>query len=99
MLKRDSVWLGALLGLIAPIFGMWLFKVYKFGIFTLQETAKFMMVEPGHKTLTVALSLSLLINALFFTIYINTSRDKTAKGLFITTVLYGLLILSIKTFS
>lgn len=29
MLKRDSVWLGALLGLIAPIFGMWLFKVYK----------------------------------------------------------------------
>ena len=97
--KKDNFIFGALLGLIAPVVGMWLFKAYKFSIFTISETFQFMRVEPGHKTLTVALSLSLLLNALFFTIYINTNKDKTAKGIFVTTLVYGLIILSIKTFS
>jgi hypothetical protein len=55
-------------------------------------------VEPGYRTLSVALSLSLLLNALLFTIYINSGRDHTAKGIFVTTLIYGLLVLSIKTF-
>jgi hypothetical protein len=33
-----------------------------------------------------------------FTIYINTNKDNTAKGIFITTLIYGLIVLSIKTF-
>jgi hypothetical protein len=57
-----------------------------------------MYLEPGFKTLTVALTLSLLLNALLFTIYINSSKDKTAKGIFATTMVYGLIVLIIKTF-
>ncbi len=96
--KKDNLTLGIIIGMIAPVLGLLLFKWYKFGIFTFKETFDFMRLEPGHKTLSVALTLSLLLNALFFTIYINTSRDKTAKGIFISTVLYGITVLLIKTF-
>ena len=96
--KKDSITLGFILGLITPILGIILFKIYKFGIFTYRETYDFMRLEPGHKTLSVALTLSLLLNALLFTIYINSAKDNTAKGIFISTVLYGMVVLLIKTF-
>jgi hypothetical protein len=97
--KKDNFILGLVLGTLAPMVGVILFKFYKFGIFTWKETLQFMMVEPGYKTLSVALSLSLLLNALLFTIYINTNKDYTAKGIFVTTLVYGLFVLSTKTFA
>ena len=96
--KKDNFVFGLVLGTLAPLIGLALFKVFKFGIFSWQETFQFMLVEPGYRTLTVALSLSLLLNALLFTIYINTERDLTAKGIFVTTLVYGLFVLSVKTF-
>ena len=98
ILKKDNFLLGIVLGLIAPLLGMLVFKTYKFNVFTYKETFQYMYMEPGFKTLTVALTLSLLLNALLFTIYINSNKDKTAKGIFITTMVYGLLVLIIKTF-
>jgi len=38
----------------------------------------------------------LLANAILFTIYINTHRDKTAKGIFVATLLYGIFVLVYK---
>jgi len=96
--KRDDIKLGVILGLIAPLIGILLFKLYKFSVFSFKEVFQFMMVEPGHKTLSVALSLSLLLNALLFTLYVNSGRDKTAKGIFITTLVYGVSVLLLKTF-
>ena len=97
--KKDNFMLGIVLGLIVPMLGLVIFKVYKFGIFTFKETFQFMLLEPGYKTLSVALSLSLLLNALLFTLYINSAKDATAKGIFATTVVYGLVILLIKIFA
>lgn len=97
--KKDNFLLGIVLGLIAPLMGILLFKFVKFSVFSFKETFEYMMLEPGFKTLTVALTLSLLLNALLFTIYINSSKDKTAKGIFVLTVIYGLLVLIIKTFT
>jgi hypothetical protein len=96
--KKDSVLLGLILGAFDPLMGLVIFKMYKFSIFSFAETFQYMVVEPGYRTLTVALSLSLLLNALLFTIYINSAKDNTAKGIFITTLIYGLIVLSIKTF-
>lgn len=96
--KKDNFYFGLLMGAIAPLLGIVLFKFYKFKPFSLKEVIQFMLVEPGFRTLSVALSLSLLLNAALFTIYINTGRDNTAKGIFVTTVLYGAVILLIKTF-
>jgi hypothetical protein len=99
MFKRDSFVMGLIMGLIAPMLGIILFKMYKFTTFSFKEVFQFMYVEPGFKTLTVALSLSLLLNALIFTIYINNHKDNTAKGIFVTTLVYGLIVLGIKTFA
>ena len=71
ILKKDSILLGLILGAFAPLMGLVIFKMYKFSIFSFKETIQYMVVEPGYRTLTVALSLSLLLNALLFTIYIN----------------------------
>lgn len=97
-MKKDSIVLGCVLGFIGPLIGVILFKVYKFNVFTFKETFQFMFYEPGHKTLSVALSLSLLVNAALFTLCVNTHTDKTAKGIFAVTVFYGIAVLLIKIF-
>lgn len=98
ILKKDNFLIGIVMGIFAPVLGLFLLKIYKFGIFTFSETWQYIMLEPGYKTLSVGLSVSLLLNALLFTIYINSGKDNTAKGIFVTTLLYGLIVLSIKTF-
>ena len=95
--KKDNFIFGMILGFVAPILGLLLFKMYKFRVFSYKETFQFMIYEPGYKTLTVGLSLSLFLSALMFTLYINSGRDKTAKGIFVTTMIYGLFILIVKT--
>lgn len=96
--KKDSLPFGLVLGAIAPMLGLLIFKMYKFGIFSYKEFFQFLVVEPGYRTLSVALSLALLANALLFTIYVNFHKDKTARGIFVFTLIYGLIILLIKTF-
>ena len=44
-------------------------------------------------------SLSLLANVVLFTLYVNTHRDETAKGIFAITLLYGIGILVLKLFN
>lgn len=98
MFKKDNFTFGLLLGLIAPLAGLLMFKLTKFESFSISDTLQFMLNESGYRTLTATLSVSLLANAILFTIYINKKVDKTAKGIFVTTLVYGLFILLIKTF-
>ena len=97
--KKDNFALGALLGFVGPLIGLLIFKFTKFAEISFLDTIKYMYLEQGHKTLSVAMSLALLVNAVLFTIYINGKKDKTAKGIFVLTCVYGLAILLIKTFS
>jgi hypothetical protein len=97
--KKDNFVFGSILGFIGPILGIIIFKMTKFKSFTFTDTFSFMWQEQGHRTFSVALSLALMVNALLFTIYINSRKDKTAKGIFALTCIYGLLVLCLKTFS
>jgi hypothetical protein len=96
--KKDKFWFGCILGLIAPLLGLLIFKFYKFPLDSYSDVFYFMIHQQGHLVLSAALSVSLLLNAILFTVYINTLRDNTAKGIFATTMFYGLIILLIKTF-
>ncbi len=98
ILKRDTIKLGLLLGFVGPLLGIFLYKFVKFKIFTFKETFQYMLYEPGHKTLSVALTLALFVNAVLFTIYLNTRKDKTAKGIFLVTLVYGVVVLFLKLF-
>ena len=98
ILKKDNFIFGFIMGMLAPFAGFAIFKYKKLGPLSYIEALQYLIAEPGHRLLTVAISLSLLANAVLFTIYINAHIDKTAKGIFVATLIYGLTALSLKTF-
>jgi|SRR6476469_2489777 len=95
MLKRDQLGLGIVLGILAPILGLLIYYFWKFyPTFTLTE---FFTVLALQKSLISGIvSFALIANAVLFTIYINTRRDKTAKGIFIITCIYAIGALVLK---
>lgn len=98
ILKKDNFIFGFIMGMIAPFVGFAVFKYTKLQSLNYWEALQFLFVQPGHKLLTVAISLSLMANAILFTIYINARIDNTAKGIFVATLIYAVTALSIKTF-
>ena len=92
--KRDSFWLGTVLGLVGPIVGFTIFKLLKYRMFSLKEMYQWMTMN--HNLITAWISVSLFANALLFTLYVNAKIDKTAKGIFAVTVLYAVTALLIK---
>jgi hypothetical protein len=96
MLKQDKVLLGVILGLLAPIIGLliyfYVFFVPKgFGFSTFLE----MMIE-NRRLIPKILSISLLANGIVFFPYTRTRRDQTAKGIFLITMVYAMVIILLK---
>jgi hypothetical protein len=92
--KRDNLKLGIILGLIGPILGLVVIYFIKFSEITFGEFL--VLFSEENRLITSMGSLSLLANVILFTLYINTHRDKTAKGIFIVTLLFGIAILLLK---
>jgi hypothetical protein len=91
---KDNLKLGLILGLFGPLIGLVVvyfiqFPSYKFFDF-LDEFIH------NNKLITSVGSLSLLANVVLFTLYLNTHRDNTAKGVFVITLVYGIAILVLK---
>jgi Na+-transporting NADH:ubiquinone oxidoreductase subunit NqrB len=84
MFKIDKLVYGIVLGLLCPLIGLVALKFKKFGMLTFEEVFQFVYVQPGHQILTF---------------YANNKRDNTVKGLFISSLVYGLVILGIKFLS
>ena len=92
--KKDNLRLGLVLGLIGPLLGLAVIYLIKFRSFTFMEFLTTFMND--NRMITSIGALSLLANAILFTIYVNTHRDETAKGIFAVTVIYGIGILILK---
>ncbi len=96
MLKRDNRKLGLVLGFIAPFLGFAIYYLLRFRLFSVKEYLQVLMMEKS--LLSGVISMSLLANAIIFTIYINARKDKTATGIFIATCIYGVAALIFKWF-
>lgn len=96
ILKKDNLKLGLLLGILGPLFGLAIVYFVKFSSYSLADFLDYFFHD--RRLITSIGALCLLANAVMFTIYINTHRDKTAKGIFATTLVYGIAILVIKVF-
>jgi len=94
--KKDNFWLGTIIGFISPIVGFAVFKMIKYERFTLMEMYQWMTMN--HNLITAWISVSLFANSLLFTLYVNARIDKTAKGIFVVTVIYAVAALLIKFF-
>jgi len=95
-LKQHPFLAGIIIGIASPIVGIFIFYLWKapsaqFGYF-LQTMLS------SKSLLTAAISFSLLINAIAFTWAVNTRKDKTAKGIFIVTLIITIPALIYKIF-
>jgi len=95
ILKKDNLKFGILLGILGPLLAM---VIYYFWVFsrTISFREYLYVLRTNLQLLTAISSISLLANAVLFTIYINTHRDKTAKGIFVATLIYGIAVLIYK---
>ena len=92
--KKDNFVYGLSLGFIAPIIGFLIYKYIKFKSLSLIEMFQWMKLNPS--IITVYISVSLMANAILFTIFINGHRDKTAKGIFVLTIIYAVIAMGFK---
>ena len=93
-LKKDNLKLGLALGLIAPVFIF--FGIY-FARFSGYDFSEFISVFFKENRMITFFGVWCLVgNVALFTLYINTRRDETAKGIFAITLIYGIGLLLLK---
>ena len=93
--KKDNLKFGILLGILGPLLAMLLYYFWVFSR-TIGLSEYIYVLIHNKQLLTAISSLSLLANAILFTVYINTHRDQTAKGVFVATLIYGIFVLVYK---
>ena len=95
LFKKDNLRFGMLLGFIAPLLSLVAYYFIKFyPLFIVKYCIEFIGREKSQIT---AISVPcLVLNIALFTFYINTHRDKTAKGIFTITLVYAIAALVLK---
>jgi hypothetical protein len=93
-LYQDNFKYGLILGLLAPVVGFLSYKTSVASPLTLKETFQWLKFNPHQ--ITVFISVSLVANAVLFTIFINGHRDRTAKGIFVVTLIYAAIAMAFK---
>ena len=93
--KKDNLRLGLVLGLVAPVVSLVIYYFVKFyPTFSFGDFLTFVRTNRGQVT---AVSVPcLVLNIALFTIYINSHRDNTAKGIFAATLIYAIIALVFK---
>lgn len=92
--KKDNFVFGLILGFIAPMIGFLFYKFFKFRSFSLDEMVRYLRDNPS--LITVSITVSLMANAILFTIYMDGRKDKTGKGIFVMTMIYAVLAMTLK---
>jgi len=93
-LKKDNFKLGILLAVILPALVFVGIYFYRFNFYSFPEFLE--VVKNENRLITFFGTWCMIANISLFTIYINTNRFQTSKGIFIVTLVYGLLILLLK---
>lgn len=92
MLRKDNLRFGLLLGFLAPLIGLLIYYLVQFRNVT-SLPGFFYYVITERALLTALVSVLLVANAGVFTWYVNKRKDRTAKGVFISTCVYGVAAL------
>jgi hypothetical protein len=93
--KKDNLRLGMVMGLVAPIISLVIYYFVKF--YPTYSFREFLEFVRNNKSQITAISVPcLVLNIALFTIYINSHRDQTAKGVFAATLVYAIIALVFK---
>jgi hypothetical protein len=93
MKLKDSLILGILAGLIGPVVGV---LVFYFVNFSNSEFSSFFRMAAAQNLLSPLLSLCAVINLGVFFLFIRVNHLYSARGIIISTFLYGLIIIGLK---
>lgn len=90
----NNFWLGIILGLVLPIlalfvYWMWSFKYMNFA----PQFFRFLLTG---RVLSAVLSLCLIPNLGVFFLFLNRERWKTCRGIILTMLIYGFIIVYLK---
>ncbi|HXL55855.1 MAG TPA: hypothetical protein VN958_06350 [Chitinophagaceae bacterium] len=95
-MKKNKFLLGVILGIVSPMLGIIVFYFWKAPS---ARFSYFLEVMVNNKSLlTAAISFSLLMNAIVFTWCVNTRKDKTARGVFLVTLIITIPAIIYKLF-
>jgi hypothetical protein len=94
MFKKDNLRFGLLLGFLAPLISVVIYYFIRFSQFSVRDVLHF-MAENKNQITAITIP-CLLLNIGLFTYYVNTQRDKTAKGVFAFTLIYAIAALTLK---
>ena len=90
----DNLKTGFLLGSLTPVICVVIYYYVQIAPNTWQDFFRYLLQEK--KLLSSLTVICLLPNIGFFTWFINSHKDKTAKGIFAATVIYAIASLLIK---
>ncbi|MCU7548357.1 hypothetical protein OCK74_04485 [Chitinophagaceae bacterium LB-8] len=94
ILKKDNLKLGILLGFLLPLFVVVLLYFMKFSSYPVSEFIK--AIGEESRLITFFAAWCIVANIGLFTLYINNNKYQTSKGIFIITIVYGVLFLLLK---
>lgn len=95
-LLKDNLKYGLLLGFLAPALGVLIYYYWKIYPNSLRIFFEYLHMEK--RLLSSLTVVCLLMNVALFTLFVNTRKDQTAKGIFIFTLIYAILSLTVKFF-
>lgn len=87
IIKTNKISFGVIIGFLVPILSLFIYYFIKFRMFAISDF--FRLLINNKPLLTGVTIICLFLNILIFTFYINSHRDKTAIGLFISTFIYA----------
>lgn len=89
MFKKDNLQFGLLLGFVAPLISLVAYYFIKFfPLFTVKDFFDF--IRENKSQITAISVPCLVLNIALFTYYINTHRDRTARGIFAVTLFFAI---------
>ena len=93
--KKNNLLFGLLLGLLVPALSLIVYYFLKF--YPLYSMGDMFRAFHGNNRLVTAVTIPcLFVNIVIFTFYINSHRDRSARGIFTATLLYGIAALLFK---
>ena len=93
---KDKYIVGMLIGFLLPFLGFMGFYEWKFSFISIKQFMSMLTQEKS--VLSAMISVSLVLNGAALTFFFNKQKDNIAKGIFITTIVYAIVSLSVKWF-
>jgi hypothetical protein len=93
MNKYDKLYIGIITGIIAPLIGVIIFYLINFSSETILN---FLTESVKNKLLSPLLSLCAIINLGLFYLYLHFNYLYNARGVILSTLIFGLVIVIIK---